>query len=177
MLDDQNIECELSYAYIHAIASRSGFSCSQANRHEDNAGIDVYIRSENKFLDANSKITSLQLQLQLKATIKAPVEANDKLPHSIKVKQYNKLRSITLGQQRLLVVYYLPREKEEWLNHTENALVTKRCAYWVSLRGAPDVNDQDNVTVYIPRSQILSHNSLMTLMISRSKEEWADYES
>ena len=36
-----NIESELSYAYLHAVASRAAMSCRDGNRHEDNNGIDA----------------------------------------------------------------------------------------------------------------------------------------
>jgi hypothetical protein len=38
MLTEQNIEAELSYAYLHAVASRAGFSCEYTPRHADAAG-------------------------------------------------------------------------------------------------------------------------------------------
>ena len=41
MLTEQNIEAELSYAYLHAVASRAGFSCEYRNRHLDGAGVDA----------------------------------------------------------------------------------------------------------------------------------------
>jgi hypothetical protein len=40
-LSSQNIEAELSYAYIHAIAAQCGMACAIGSRHEDNAGIDA----------------------------------------------------------------------------------------------------------------------------------------
>lgn len=43
MLSEQNIEAELSYAYLHAVASRAGFSCEYRNRHLDGAGVDATI--------------------------------------------------------------------------------------------------------------------------------------
>jgi hypothetical protein len=41
MLFAQNIESELSYAYLHAIASRGGIICEVAGRHSDEAGVDA----------------------------------------------------------------------------------------------------------------------------------------
>ncbi len=41
LLSVQNIESELSYAYLHAVAAQAGVSCTQGSRHEDNHGIDA----------------------------------------------------------------------------------------------------------------------------------------
>jgi len=46
VLSDANIEAELSYAYLHAVASRAGFSCAVAERHLDDAGVDAVIRED-----------------------------------------------------------------------------------------------------------------------------------
>ena len=39
----QNIESELSYAYLHAICSKAGLSCKQGDRHDDGAGVDAEV--------------------------------------------------------------------------------------------------------------------------------------
>ena len=41
LLSVQNIESELSYAYLHAVAAQAGVSCTQGSRHEYNHGIDA----------------------------------------------------------------------------------------------------------------------------------------
>lgn len=38
-LTSENIESELSYAYLHAVASHAGASCEATGRHEDNCGV------------------------------------------------------------------------------------------------------------------------------------------
>lgn len=37
-----DIEAELSYAYLHAVASKAAVCCKAGNRHDDNAGIDAH---------------------------------------------------------------------------------------------------------------------------------------
>lgn len=44
-LSNNDIENELSYAYLHAVAARSGIGCSLATRHEDNRGIDARLNA------------------------------------------------------------------------------------------------------------------------------------
>ena len=42
-LSTQDIESELSYAYIHAVAAFAGMNCVCANRVEDGNGIDARV--------------------------------------------------------------------------------------------------------------------------------------
>jgi hypothetical protein len=68
MLTDQNIEAELSYAYLHAVASRAGFACEYTTRHMDSAAVDAIVREEGRFLATDSELGSFELYVQLKAT-------------------------------------------------------------------------------------------------------------
>jgi len=68
MLTDQNIEAELSYAYLHAVASKAGFSCEYRNRHLDGAGVDATITEDGRQLAGDSVLTSFSVDVQLKAT-------------------------------------------------------------------------------------------------------------
>ena len=176
MLSEQNIESELSYAYLHAVASRGGFSCTYSHRHLDNAGVDAIIHEDGRKLSAASELTSFEVHVQLKATYQTPTEVDGYFSFSLKVKHYNKLRSTRVNSPRILVVLYLPTDQEDWLSHTEDCLVAKRCAYWVSLKGAPASENDDSQTVYIPKGQLLSTGSLNDLMTRFSRREEVLYE-
>jgi hypothetical protein len=64
----------------------------------------------------------------------------------------------------LLVVVLVPDSKEDWLQQSETELCLKRCAYWVSIRGQPQTENQTTVTVYLPRQNIFSVEALIALM-------------
>ena len=64
---------------------------------------------------------------------------------------------------------------EEWLRHSEDGLTSKRCAYWVSLRNAPESANPGHQTVYIPRTQMLSVVSLTEIMTRSSRREEINY--
>ncbi|WP_425618606.1 DUF4365 domain-containing protein [Anatilimnocola sp. NA78] len=175
MLTIQNIESELSYAYLHAIASQAGFECTCAGRHLDNACIDAIIREDGRRLAADSKLTSFEVHVQLKATFQIPTEQDGKYSFSLEIPHYNKLRHARIQSPRLLVVMYLPSSTDDWLSHSEDGLISKRCAYWVSLRNAPDSSNMRTQTVYIPRKQMLSSLSLSELMTRFSRREEINY--
>lgn len=171
MLTENNFEAELSYAYLHAVAVRGGFSCSYTHQHLDDAGVDAQIHEDGILLAEDSVRTSFTLHVQLKATRVAPIERDGRFSFSLPLKQYNKLREPRLQSARILVVLYLPPNPAEWLQHSEDALIARRCAYWVSLRGAPPSDNPKHQTIHIPHNQPLSVVSLTDIMTRCSREE------
>ena len=177
MLTEQNIEAELSYAYLHAVASRAGFSCEYSNRHSDSAGVDATVKEDGRRLSPNSVQTTFDLHVQLKATYQVPSLIDGRFSFSLPVPSYNKLRTPHITHFRILVVMFLPQDPEEWLRHTEDGLIAKRCAYWVSLRNAAESLNPKHQTVYIPQSQQLSPDSLTALMTRLSRREEISYDA
>ena len=66
----QDIESELSYAYLHAVASQAGFVCEVSGRLSDKQGIDARLGVYEVF--PNGILTDFSIQVQLKATVKTP---------------------------------------------------------------------------------------------------------
>lgn len=176
MLTDQNIESELSYAYLHALATRAGFSCTYGNRHEDGAGIDAVVREDGRELARDSILTSFCIEIQLKATRQSLVEQNGRMSYPLDVGQYHRLRQPRRASPIFLVLLRLPEDSSQWLTHSADALVARRCAFWVSLRGAGDTPNTTTQTVYIPTRNVLSVESLMSLMTRASRLEELRYD-
>ena len=176
MLTEQNIEAELSYAYLHAVASRAGFSCEYRNRHLDGAGVDATITEDGRFLAEDSKLCYVPLDVQLKATYQELVDGNGNMSYSLAIAHYNKLKLEAIGAPRILVLLRLPRDPAEWLQCSDEALIAKRCAYWVSLRGAPTIAGQDSRTVHLPKRNVLTPAGLTELMTRYSRQEVILYE-
>jgi hypothetical protein len=175
-LSQNDIEAELSYAYLHAVAAATAIGCDVAGRHLDNAGVDAMITARDQFA-ADSVLTDITLHVQLKATSSQPTISNGKFSYALNdVKQYDKLRRVTTVPYRILVVLFLPVDAREWLQHSVDVLSLKRCAYWVSLRGAPPTTNTSSITVYIPETQIFSPDGLQQLMVRISKQEDLFYE-
>lgn len=177
MLTEQNIEAELSYAYLHAVASKSGFACEYTTRHMDSVAVDAIVREEGRFLAQDSVLGSFEAHLQLKATYQRLKEIDGRFSFSLPINQYDRLRETRLQNPRLLVVLLLPPNADDWLRHSEESLIARQCAYWVSLRGAPPSDNNEKQTVYVPRSQLLSPDSLTTLMARFSRREVIPYAS
>jgi hypothetical protein len=159
-LSPNDIEAELSYAYLHAVAAHAGFGCEVASRASDNAGIDAYVRVTEK-LAPDSLYTNFPIEVQLKATTKPPAVEAGKYSYWLDdVRRYDKLRESSSPMPKLLVVLFLPKEASDWLSHSEDALITRKCAYWVSLCGAPQSNNQKGQTIYLPQANALSVEQL-----------------
>ena len=174
-LADPDIESELSYAYLHAVASDVGAGCRVGSRHDDNAGVDAHLTAWGPF---GGYRTEIDLNVQLKATIEEPLESNGTLPYFLKgIKRYDDLRCETVATPRILVVLFLPRDRASWLTLTADALILRKCAYWVSLRGAGASSNASGETVYLPKTQLFDQANLRALLVQLSYSQMPRYES
>ncbi len=161
-LTSQNIESELSYAYLHAIASKAGINCSIVNRHSDNYGTDATIDYYDNI--PNTYITDVSFRVQLKATTKAIVENKGHFSYFLKeIDQYDRMRTDKGQPHRILVVLFLPDKPDEWLDCTPDQLILKKAAYWVCLYGADESDNKTGVTIYLPKANLLTPSSLIGL--------------
>lgn len=175
MLSEQNIDAELSYAYLHAVASRAGFACEYSGRHLDGAGVDAQVHEDGRRLAPDSRLLAFSIHVQLKATRQPPAEQAGRFSFSLPVRQYDRLSSPLLGVPRLLVVLLLPERPLEWLQFSPDGLISRRCAYWASLFGAPDSANEATQTVHVPFAQVLSPDGLLAVMARFSRLEDVPY--
>ena len=174
-LSKNDIESELSYAYLHAVTSKLGGACSAASRHEDNAGVDASVTIFGPF--SGSYIQEVDIKVQLKATIQDPILKDGHYSYSLKgINRYNELRAETHSTPRILVVLFLPTDEDQWLVFSESELTLKRCSYWVSLRGAPSSTNSTSQTIYIPQPQTFDPANLKSIATRVAERNWPKYE-
>lgn len=174
-MTENDVEAELSYAYVHAIAAKAGVACQCTTRTADNMGIDASLHIVKDFGEG-ATLTELSINLQLKATVAKPSLRDGRLSYSLDLASYNKLRQTTIYPRRFLVVLFLPAERNDWLVHSQDHLVVRRCAYWVSLTGADASSNTSSQTIYLPESQLFSPDALLTLLGRVAREEELRYE-
>ena len=87
------------------------------------------------------------------------------------VDRYDRLREPGSPLPKLLVVLILPNDPTQWLTLDENSLIARRCAYWVSLKGAPMSDNGTGQTIAIPRSQNLTVEGLRNVALRLSQQE------
>lgn len=142
----------LSRAYIQAVAAQAGYSTSYPDIDRDS--VDITISAGGAFRP--------RLDIQLKATINlARNGKNFRFPVSIK--NYDDLR-MAAQTPRILAVLDMPQSETEWMEVTAEKLVLRRAAYWVSLRGLADSDNDTSVTISIPTSNIFDVDGLRNLM-------------
>lgn len=174
-LSTPNIESELSYAYLHAVASTAGMACECMGRHHDNNGVDAQVTAWGPFLKGGY-LTEVTMNIQLKATVAVPADNGTHLSYSLQgISRYEDLRSPTVGVPRFLVVLFLPPGQPDWILHSVDHLILKRCAYWVSLRNAPSTTNSTAATVYLPKTQLFGPEQLLNLAAELSHGTPLDY--
>ena len=153
LLASTDIQEALSIAYVQALAASLGYAT--AKRDFDRDGIDLTIEAGG---DQRPKI-----DMQLKATINIRKTKTGHLRFSIPLRNYNLLR-IATQTPRLLVVYNMPRDPNEWCVLSHSSMLLKRRAYWINLKGMPPPQNGTSVTMDIPNVNLLDTASLDTLM-------------
>lgn len=67
---------------------------------------------------------------------------------------------------KLLVVLVLPSDAGQWVTHTPDSLILRRCAWWKRMTGEAPVplSAEGHVTVHLPASQHFSPQGLQAIM-------------
>ncbi|MEM9294133.1 MAG: DUF4365 domain-containing protein [Acidobacteriota bacterium] len=151
---------ELSLAYVHATATAVGASSQRVV--PDFHGADVRFTWED-----GSDWSPRYLDAQLKATAREPhgdPSGQRRLGYDLEVKDYERLRSEKRAVPLILVVLFAPQDQERWVEHSEEQLVMRRCAYWLDLRGAPATANRSSLRVWLPAAQRFDGAQLRALL-------------
>lgn len=166
----EQIEAELSYAYLHAVASRAGVICERANTLADGQGVDARLQiPENLASELSDNGIVATIDVSLKSTCQPLTCVDGSFRYALKVLDYNRLCRTSRGQPFILVVLLLPEDPEAWLTHSEEMLVARTCAFWQSFRGLPETANTYKITVDLPRANALSVEGLRALLSRVSK--------
>ncbi|HYT90311.1 MAG TPA: DUF4365 domain-containing protein [Gemmataceae bacterium] len=159
MLPTNQRQEALSRAYVRAIAAQAGVICGELGQ---DYGIDMYLRTVpvmgQRYIDMGD-----QLDLQLKSSTRPRVSETE-VVHDLEVRAYDVLRATTLGCPRLLVLLVLPEDESQWLSQSVEELILRRCAFWMSLRGAPATPNQATIRISIPGTNLFSVDAVRRLM-------------
>lgn len=173
-LPENEIESELSYAYLHAVASKAGLNCRPDNRQADNDGTDALVDYKGPI--PNTYITDVPLRIQLKATKNMGAETATHISYPFQgIPQYNKMRTNAGGSTRILIILFLPNDPLEWLACSPDQLVLKNAAYWVCLYGAPIATTDTSKTIYVPKTNLLTPDNLNDLCVEIGKGNTPSY--
>ncbi len=165
-MTDNERKQQFSIAYVHAVAARAGYAC-QATLVDDDS-VDVTIGARG-WIHTQAVVRSPRIEVQLKATaqdVLSPTTVQFPLP----VKNYDELRQPT-AIPRILVVLRVPDALIQWLDQSEDRMLMRHAAYWHSLAGMKDTTNTTSVTIELPRVNLLTPDSLTSLMERASRKE------
>jgi hypothetical protein len=152
-------------AYVHAVAAHAGYTCQVEIVDDDS--VDVVIGATG-YVHHQTVLRSPRLGIQLKATSALRPGAKY-LTFPLKLKNYQDLR-MRNHIPRILLVLVLPEDPREWIEITEECMISRGCAYWISLLGKPERSNASSVSVRLPRSQRFDVEQLQGLMQRVSRE-------
>lgn len=158
LLSENDQKEHLSLAYVAALAARAGYALGDLNVDRDS--VDVEIKGGGGMRPA--------LAMQLKASSSLEIKSSE-IPYQLSRKNYDDLRAAR-QTPILLVVYQLPADKEHWLECAPPQMVLRRCAWWMSLKGFPPI-EQASKVVHVPWEQRLNVESMQALMEKSRKGE------
>jgi hypothetical protein len=164
MLPQNQRQEALSRAYVRAIAAQAGMICVETTQ---DFGIDLFLRDVQRH-GSSYRDTGPQIDVQLKSTVRAEVSETEVI-YDLEVRAYDLLRRTARDRPRLLVVLVLPEDEAQWLSQSVEELTLRRCAYWLSLRGAEPTANQSTVRVTLPRANVFSVEAVQTMMMTLSK--------
>jgi hypothetical protein len=144
---------------VQAVAACCGMSSSTPL---PDYGIDLSLH--DILLVGGRRVESgCKLDIQAECTTRAGLQRNH-VRHDLEVSSYNALRLVTAGCPRILVVLVLPAKEADWFSQTEEELVVRHCAYWLSLRGRRPTTNRKSVRVLLPRANVFSVSALKGIM-------------
>ncbi|HMM31526.1 MAG TPA: DUF4365 domain-containing protein [Clostridia bacterium] len=161
-MTEQDIQQQLSKSFAQAVAANAGIvvrDYASADYGIDGRFSDVqYDATRKRFLD-----TGFGIDFQLKATTNLQYRDGYFL-YDLDVKNYKDLISEKCGSTRILVVYFMPLDRAEWVTVSSECAILKKGAWWCSLRGEPDTTNDFQIRVKIPENQMLTSLELRRLM-------------
>jgi hypothetical protein len=153
LLADTDKEEALSRVYVQAVATGAGYVTSEMSLDRD--GVDIGIRAGGGMRPA--------IDVQLKATVNLGDAKDGVFRFPLKVRNYDLLRISTIIP-RILVVLKLPTDKSDWINLTPIELAIRNCAYWCSILGSDETENENTVTISIPEENVFDIDTLKALM-------------
>ena len=143
---------QLSLAYIRAVAADAG--CQVTRPDPDIDSVDGALMA--------SFGRRPRIEFQAKATTQ-DVLSGDSIHFPLPVKNYDDLR-IDAVLPRILIVLLMPGETTQWVRQTDEELCLRHCAYWMSIRGAPQSPNTSSVTVRVPLTNMFDTAQLTGMM-------------
>jgi len=154
----------LSIAYVYAVAgmARVNMGCDLRDYGVDgNFTRITHLPHRRRHINDGPR-----MNFQLKATTKAFLEG-DSLVYDLESKTYNDFVHWAREQSAptILLVLCLPPNLQEWIEHSEERLLLRRCCYYHKLQPSTEVANEDSTKrIFIPNQQLFTAEALHGLI-------------
>lgn len=158
---------QLHVAYVTAVAALGGATYDLPGR---DYGIDGIISEIRRLPDGSFRPSGWHVDCQLKATTKFKVQP-ESIVYQMDVEAYNRFVCRDGPTPRILIVFCLPPEWQNWLSISEQELVLKHCCYWTTFSGSQSSNVSSKA-IYLPRKNVFSPEAIQRIFetIKRGEE-------
>jgi Domain of unknown function (DUF4365) len=155
---------QFSIAYVSAIVARAGYKC-QVDLVDDDS-VDLRIGATGKIRDT-SFFHSPSVEIQLKATSQTRILQDTHIAFPLPKKNYEDLRKRS-ALPRYLVVLLVPSDIALWIEQDEERMISRGCAYYISLKGMEASENKRNLTIRLPRTNQFTVECLESIMYQAS---------
>lgn len=137
---------QLSVAFVHAIATRGGYTIGNWNVDKD--GVDVTLRHRGLMVD-----------LQLKCTC-SPIQTREGYSYPLDASTYDKLRERERSAPGYLGLVIAPRDVEEWIKHDPKEVLLACHGYWARIQDRDDPATGETKSITLPDLQVLDTDAM-----------------
>ena len=167
MMTDEHIKEAISLRYIELIAAYNGYNTSvQSNDYgEDLSIVEVGYRIENGHERRSN--TGREIKIQLKATtVNSIIETGNIIKYDLEAKNFNDLiERKDSAYPLILIVFILPKDKENWVSISNEELVVKKCAYWYFPENSETTTENTSTKrIEISKNNLFNTNTLTELI-------------
>lgn len=171
MLPNNSIQEGLSCSYIKAIANIAGYPIDFPKTDFGTDALIYELKTRESGRISTSGAYPPFLFVQIKSTHNFR-ESDTHISYDLRNKNYNDLVDTSTFAPKILVVLCMPSDKNEWVKHSIEELILRKCAYWTYLGGLPSVADTNGTTVvHIPKSRVFSPAMFESIMAKIRNQE------
>lgn len=164
MVDTRRKE-ELAKSYLNALCAVKGISM-EIQMHDDDS-LDVMLKKI--VIRSDTKKYNAQISVQLKSSSSNYTEHETYYSYPLPKKNFDELR-LPATAKAFLFVLILPAEEKDWIGQSISELIMRQCMYWLDLKGMPDSPNSTNVTVHLPRTNVVSPETLDRILVGIAEE-------
>jgi hypothetical protein len=157
-----HIQEGLSVVYVRAIAAKAGYTVAKT---EPDYGIDYVVTPVRK-LGKRWRPMGPSMHIQIKSTRKIKKTSIGNILYDLDVDTYNFLIRNDTRDIRILVLYLMPEDEDEWLSICADSTNLKHCGYWKYLGGMRESDNGKTIRIEFSRDHIFDEKSLKSITAS-----------